>query len=75
MNASNHKFSARNSTLDSIGSIAVLAAAVLIIASSAFESFTDTSNNGVQMARETDVAQRVVVASADTKTATVAVQQ
>ncbi len=75
MNANHQKFAARNVNLDSIGSVAVLAAAVLIIASSAFESFTHSNNTSVQMAREEVVAQRVLVASADAKPATGAVQQ
>ena len=75
MNANNQKFAARNVNLDSIGSVTVLAAAIVIIASSAFESFTEPGNTSVQMARESVVAQRVLVASADAKPATGSVRQ
>ena len=50
-------------TLDNIGSTAVLAAAVLIVASGAFSAFTDSTGPSVQVARQVQTENRPVVAA------------
>lgn len=50
--------------LDNIGSTAVLAAAVLIVASGAFSAFTDSTVSPVQVARQDQAGNRPVVAAA-----------
>lgn len=50
-------------TLDNIGSTAVLAAAVMIVASGAFSAFTDSTVSSVQVARQVQTENRPVVAA------------
>ena len=64
MNTTSQKKQFRNFTLDNIGSAAVLAAAVLIVASGAFSAFTDSAVSSVQIARQDQTGSRPVVAAA-----------
>ena len=50
-------------TLDNIGSTAVLAAAVLFVASGAFSAFTDSTVSSVKVARQVQTENRPVVAA------------
>ena len=63
MNAISPKNQFRNFTLDTIGSTAVLAAAVLFVASGAFSAFTDSTVLSVQVARQDQNENRPVVAA------------
>ena len=63
MNATSPKNQFRNFTLDNIGSAAVLAAAVLFVASGAFSAFTDSTVLSVQVARQVQTENRPVVAA------------
>ena len=50
-------------TLDNIGSTAVLAAALMIVASGAFSAFTDSTVSSVKVARQVQTENRPVVAA------------
>ena len=50
-------------TLDNIGSTAVLAAAVMGVASGAFSAFTDSTVSSVKVARQVQTENRPVVAA------------
>ena len=63
MNTTSQKNQFRNLTLDNIGSAAVLAVALQIVASGAFSAFTDSTVLSVQVARQDQTENRPVVAA------------
>ena len=63
MNATSPKNHFRNFTLDTIGSTAVLAAAVLFVAFGAFSAFNDSTVLSVQVARQDQNENRPAVAA------------
>lgn len=65
MNSNDQNRPIRNLHLDNIGSVAVLAAAVLMVTSAAFSAFTGSTVEPMQMARQGAVESRTLVASAN----------
>ena len=75
MKTATPKSPARNLYLDNIGSAAVLIAAVLIVATSAVGSYTDSTAANTQVAARNSLDQRVVVATAGNQISTATAKQ